>query len=91
MRGSAVLGLAVTLGCVGSAAAQHFAVRACAANESYGTDAGWFGGGQKHACELRSTTLPIVDGRVRVNNDNGGIEVVGEDRRDVALEVFGDV
>ncbi len=83
MRGLAVLWVALALGGVGSGTAQHFAVRSCAANE--GESGGWFGG-QKHACELRSATLPLVDGRVRVNNVNGGIEVVGEDRRDVALE-----
>jgi hypothetical protein len=41
--------------------------------------------GQERVCELRKTTLP---GRseVKVENGNGGIEVIGQDRSDIALE-----
>ena len=32
------------------------------------------------------TTLPVIDGQVSVSGENGGIEVIGEERRDIALE-----
>lgn len=59
--------------------AQLFTTGPCP--ESHG---GW--PGQSHACELRSTTLPLTGGELRVKGTNGGIDVVGEDRSDIALE-----
>lgn len=41
--------------------------------------------GQERVCEVRSAVLPL-NGPLRVKGENGGIEVFGEDRRDVALE-----
>ena len=41
--------------------------------------------GQERACEVRSGLLPL-NGPLRVKGENGGIEVIGEDRRDIALE-----
>jgi DUF4097 and DUF4098 domain-containing protein YvlB len=37
-------------------------------------------------CESRRTTLPLAGDQLSVAGKNGGIEVVGEDRNDVALE-----
>lgn len=64
--------------------AQSFTTSACT-DDDHHHSGGWFGNGET-ACESRRTTLPLVDGHLRVSGTNGGIEVVGEDRRDVALE-----
>ena len=48
------------------------------------THHGWFSG--ETACEVRHYTLPLVDDRVNVAGTNGSIDVIGEDRRDIALE-----
>jgi len=45
-----------------------------------------FFGGSEQACELRSTTFPLVSGHLNVKSQNGSIEVIGEDRQDIALE-----
>jgi DUF4097 and DUF4098 domain-containing protein YvlB len=37
-------------------------------------------------CESRKATLPLAGGQLNVSGKNGGIEVTGEDRNDVALE-----
>ncbi len=42
---------------------------------------------QERVCEARRTVLPLVGGQINVAGTNGGIEVVGEDRNDIALEV----
>ena len=78
---SALLLGAVTL--VGSAVSQsqNFSTAPCKSN---GEDGGWFSHAQ--ACELRRATLPVVDGRVGVQGRNGNIELIGEDRSDIALE-----
>lgn len=62
--------------------AQSFTTHPCPSE-----DAGdhWFGGSER-ACEVRSATLPLANGRIEVNGLNGSIEVIGEDRQDVALE-----
>ncbi len=62
--------------------AQSFTTSPCTND---GKDYFSFGQGE-HVCELRKTTLPLVDDRVAVSGTNGSIEVVGEERRDVALE-----
>ena len=41
--------------------------------------------GRERACEVRSGLLPL-NGPLRVKGENGGIEVIGEDRHDIALE-----
>ena len=45
----------------------------------------FFGGGEQ-VCEIRSSTFPLVSGHLNVNAQNGGIEVIGENRQDIALE-----
>ncbi|HET7347995.1 MAG TPA: DUF4097 family beta strand repeat-containing protein [Acidobacteriaceae bacterium] len=42
--------------------------------------------GQAHVCEMRRTTFALSGGRLSVETENGGIQVTGEDRSDVALE-----
>ena len=45
------------------------------------------GGWQEHACERRTTTIPAGSAfNVTSGNGNGGIEVKGEDRRDIRIE-----
>jgi len=43
-------------------------------------------GGGEQVCEVRSATFPLVGGHLNVNGQNGGIEVIGEDRHDIYLE-----
>ena len=44
------------------------------------------GGDRARACELRRTTFSLAGAHLGVASKNGGIEVIGEDRSDVALE-----
>jgi len=77
--GCSALLLAATL-----AQGQNFTTAPCGSSND--SDGSWFGR-QERACELRRTTLPLTNGHLGVSGNNGGIEVVGEDRSDVALEV----
>lgn len=43
-------------------------------------------GDRARACELRRTTFSLAGDHLGVGSKNGGIEVVGEDRKDVAVE-----
>jgi DUF4097 and DUF4098 domain-containing protein YvlB len=66
--------------------AQSFATHPC--DDSSGDHSvitRFFGGGEQ-ACELRSTTFPLVSGHLNVKSQNGSIEVIGEDRQDISLE-----
>lgn len=42
--------------------------------------------GEAHACQIRHTTFTLASQRLSVETTNGGIDVIGEDRSDVALE-----
>jgi len=42
--------------------------------------------GQAHVCQMRRTTFALPSGHLCVNTMNGGIDITGEDRPDVALE-----
>lgn len=68
----------------GLASSQNFATAPCPDHND--SDSGWFSH-QERACELRRTTIPLVAGHLGVAGNNGSIEVVGEDRSDIALEV----
>ena len=46
----------------------------------------WLLGHSDRVCELRRTVLPLIGGEFGVTGTNGGIEVIGEDRSDIALE-----
>jgi hypothetical protein len=51
-------------------------------------DCGDHGGrwGEAHACQMRHTTFTLPSSHLSVETTNGGIDVIGEDRSDVALE-----
>jgi hypothetical protein len=42
--------------------------------------------GEAHVCQMRRTTFALPSGHLGVSTMNGGIDVTGEDRSDVALE-----
>jgi hypothetical protein len=65
--------------------AQSFTTTPCNGDEGNTHNNSFFGGKEK-ACELRRTTLPLVNGQITVSGKNGGIEVIGEDRQNIALE-----
>lgn len=65
--------------------AQTFTTTPCTGDEG-NTNNTWLLGHPERVCELRSTTLPVIDGQVSLSGQNGGIEVIGEERRDMALE-----
>lgn len=67
--------------------AQNFTTAPCSGKDGDSDDRSWFFGHQQKACEVRRATLPLVNGQLGVTGKNGGIEVVGEDRNDIALEV----
>jgi hypothetical protein len=66
--------------------AQSFARHPCADNTDDRGSITRFFGGSEQVCEVRSTTFPLVSGHLSVNGMNGGIEVIGQDRQDIALE-----
>ncbi|AXC14419.1 hypothetical protein ACPOL_5165 [Acidisarcina polymorpha] len=45
----------------------------------------WWGH-QQQVCELRTATIKLGSSHLAVKSENGGIEVTGEDRSDVAIE-----
>jgi hypothetical protein len=63
--------------------AQSFTTAPCS-NADGSSQHSW--GSQERACESRRATLPLAGGQLHVIGKNGGIELVGEDRNDVALE-----
>jgi hypothetical protein len=82
---STVVVSAVALFGVALLPAQSFSTRGC---EGGGSSSGFLGHlfSQESACEVRSTTIPLAGGHLRLSNFNGSVEVTGEDRADVALE-----
>ena len=65
--------------------AQTFTTGSCNGDEGQTTNNSIFGFAQQRVCELRTTVLPARS-EVKVSNGNGGIEVIGQDRNDIALE-----
>lgn len=80
------LGLSAALLVMGGLHAQSFTTGPCHDNDGGSGTHSWFSGSKARVCELRQVTLPLVNARVRVEGKNGGIEVIGEDRKDIALE-----
>jgi DUF4097 and DUF4098 domain-containing protein YvlB len=80
-----VVGCFFALLFAGRLPAQSFTTTPCDSDEG-NTNNSWFSGHQERICELRRTTLPVVDGQLNVSGKNGGIEVIGEERQDIALE-----
>ena len=66
--------------------AQSFATHPCNDSSDDHSAITRFFGGADQACEVRSATFPLVSGHLNVKALNGGIEVIGEDRQDIALE-----
>lgn len=65
--------------------AQSFTTGPCNGDEG-NTHNGSFFGNKEKICQLRRTSLPLLNGQLSVSNKNGGIEVVGEDRQNIELE-----
>ncbi len=72
----------------------HSRFQACAASAAQ-LPANWHAGdcdntgshwGEPHVCQMRRTTFTLPAGHLSVDTTNGGIDVTGEDRSDVALE-----
>jgi hypothetical protein len=70
----------------GRLSAQSFTTSPCETDQGNTANNTWFSGHGKRVCELRRATLPLVDGQLKVSGKNGGIEVIGEERQDIALE-----
>jgi hypothetical protein len=83
MRPVVVVGFASLL-IVPAAFAQSFTSSPC--SNADGSSHHSSGSSQERACESRQTTLPLTGGQLHVVGKNGGIELIGEDRSDVALE-----
>lgn len=47
---------------------------------------GWGFGGRESVCQLRTTTVHLSGQHLGVSSENGGIELIGENRSDVAIE-----
>jgi hypothetical protein len=80
------VGCLFTLLFAGQVPAQSFTTSPCNSDQGNTNNNSWFAGHQERVCELRSATLPLVNGEVSVLGKNGGIEVIGEERQDIALE-----
>ena len=72
--------LIATLSLASALHAQTFSTSPCPPESS------GYQGDKPHACELRRISLPLAHGGVTVAGDNGGIDLIGEDRQDVLLE-----
>jgi len=66
--------------------AQSFTTSPCDGDQGNTTNNSWLFGHQERVCELRRATLPLINGQLSVSGKNGGIEVIGEERQDIALE-----
>ncbi len=80
-----VVGCLFVLFFAGRLPAQSFTTGPCDSDEGNTNNHGWLGH-QDRVCELRRTTLPLINGQLSVSGKNDGIEVIGEERADVALE-----
>jgi hypothetical protein len=80
-----VIGCLFVVAFAGRLPAQSFTTGPCESDEGNTNNHGWFGH-QDRVCELRRTTLPLINGQLSVSGKNDGIEVIGEEREDIALE-----
>jgi len=80
-----LFGFSLALLCIVPLHAQPFTTSPCHGDEG-NTSNNFFFGHQEKVCELRRTTLPVANGKINVSGKNGGIEVIGEDRQNIALE-----
>jgi hypothetical protein len=80
-----VVGWLFVLVFAGRLSAQSFTTGPCEGDEGNTHNNSWFGR-EDRVCELRRATLPLSNGQLSVSGKNDGIEVIGEERQDVALE-----
>jgi hypothetical protein len=66
---------------VGSA--DGWTIHDCSGEGNDNTNWGW--GKHERACEIRTMTIPAA-GRLNVSSMNGGIRIIGEDRKDVLVD-----
>lgn len=66
--------------------AQQFTTSPCPGGTESDGVASFLFGHQDRVCEIRKYTLPLENNQVRVQGENGGLEIYGEDRHDVYLE-----
>jgi hypothetical protein len=81
-----VVGCLFALLFAGRLPAQSFTTRPCDGDQGNTANNSWMFGHQYRVCELRRATLPLINGQLSVSGKNGGIEVIGEERQDIALE-----
>jgi DUF4097 and DUF4098 domain-containing protein YvlB len=80
-----ILGTSLALLLAGFAShlhAQAFTTSPCPTNQQ---DGSWSFGSSR-VCELRTATLPLINGHLALSGRNGSIDVIGEDRSDIQLE-----
>ncbi|HEX5283684.1 MAG TPA: DUF4097 family beta strand repeat-containing protein [Bryocella sp.] len=65
--------------------AQNFTTGPCTGDEAQTNSHSFLGLTQQRVCELRKTVLPARS-EVKISNGNGGIELIGQDRNDIAFE-----
>jgi hypothetical protein len=65
--------------------AQTLTTGACNGDQGQTTNYNFFGLASQRVCELRKTMLPSRS-ELKISNGNGGIEVIGQDRNDIAFE-----
>ena len=80
-----VLVSAVLLFATASSYAQSWSTGSCDGDEGNTHNNNGLFGHANRVCELRRAVVPL-DGQVSVKGTNGGIEVIGEDRGDIAIE-----
>jgi len=69
-----------------AAFAQSFTTSPCSSDAGDTSHHSWSSDSKERVCESRKTTLPFAGGQLNVSGKNGGIEVTGEDRNDIALD-----
>jgi DUF4097 and DUF4098 domain-containing protein YvlB len=82
----AVLCATASFGTAAILQAQNFATHPCGDKSDDHSMISHFFGGDEQICEVRSTTFALDSGHLKVKSMNGGIDVIGEDRQDIALE-----
>ena len=65
--------------------AQTLSTGPCNGDEGQTSNRSFLGMSQQRVCELRKTVLSARS-EVKISNGNGGIEVIGQDRNDIAFE-----
>lgn len=64
-------------------AAQNWSTSTCGDEGDHGLSASTH---RTRVCELRTTTLPFGGSRLKISTENGGIQIIGEERTDIVVE-----